>query len=239
MGLSFTKLFSLLFAKKEMKILFVGLDAAGKTTILYKLKLGEIVETVPTIGFTVETMEYKDINFIAWDLGAYQTRSEPLWRHLFKDAHGLIFVIDSGDRERLIEARDVLQRMLNVEELRDTVLLVYANKQDLPHAMTATEITEKLDLHSIRQSHWHIESTCATSGEGPYEGLEWLYNTISKKVMLSLFHCMIEKDIVLSLILFKDDAGLMEKSLRTFELNLMPTWRCCASSYLYDLCCVV
>ncbi|KAK2975026.1 hypothetical protein RJ640_017254, partial [Escallonia rubra] len=153
MGLSFTKLFSLLFAKKEMKILFVGLGAAGKTTILYKLKLGEIVETVATIGFTVETMEYKDINFIAWDLGAYQMRSEPLWRHFFRDAHGLIFVIDSGDRERFIEARDLLQRMLNVEELRDTVLLVYANKQDLPHAMNATEITEKLDLHSVRQSH--------------------------------------------------------------------------------------
>ncbi|KAL2335704.1 hypothetical protein Fmac_016917 [Flemingia macrophylla] len=69
MGLSFTKLFSRLFAKKEMRILMVGLDAAGKTTILYKLKLGEIVTTIPTIGFNVETVEYKNISFTVWDVG--------------------------------------------------------------------------------------------------------------------------------------------------------------------------
>ncbi|XP_039008633.1 ADP-ribosylation factor 1-like [Hibiscus syriacus] len=69
MGLSFGKLFSRLFAKKEMRILMVGLDAAGKTTILYKLKLGEIVTTIPTIGFNVETVEYKNISFTVWDVG--------------------------------------------------------------------------------------------------------------------------------------------------------------------------
>ncbi|GLJ51661.1 hypothetical protein SUGI_1097860 [Cryptomeria japonica] len=69
MGLTFTKLFQRLFAKKEMCILMVGLDAAGKTTILYKLKLGEIVTIIPTIGFNVETVEYKNISFTVWDVG--------------------------------------------------------------------------------------------------------------------------------------------------------------------------
>ncbi|KAF9597461.1 hypothetical protein IFM89_018907 [Coptis chinensis] len=69
MGLTCTKLFSRLFAKKEMRILIVGFDVAGKTTILYKLKLGEIVTTIPTIGFNVETVEYKNINFTVWDVG--------------------------------------------------------------------------------------------------------------------------------------------------------------------------
>ncbi|KAK4782533.1 hypothetical protein SAY86_016635 [Trapa natans] len=180
MGLSFTKLFSRLFAKKEMRILMVGLDAAGKTTILYKLKLGEIVTTIPTIGFNVETVEYKNISFTVWDVGG-QDKIRPLWRHYFQNTQGLIFVVDSNDRDRVVEARDELHRMLNEDELRDAVLLVFANKQDLPNAMNAAEITDKLGLHSLRQRHWYIQSTCATSGEGLYEGLDWLSNNIASK----------------------------------------------------------
>ncbi|CAA3008744.1 ADP-ribosylation factor [Olea europaea subsp. europaea] len=157
MGLSFTKLFSRLFAKKEMRILMVGLDAAGKTTILYKLKLGEIVTTIPTIGFNVETVEYKNISFTVWDVGG-QDKIRPLWRHYFQNTQGLIFVVDSNDRDRVVEARDELHRMLNEDELRDAVLLVFANKQDLPNAMNAAEITDKLGLHSLRQRHWYCKS---------------------------------------------------------------------------------
>ncbi|KAK9108099.1 hypothetical protein Syun_024110 [Stephania yunnanensis] len=184
MGLSFTKLFSRLFAKKEMRILMVGLDAAGKTTILYKLKLGEIVTTIPTIGFNVETVEYKNISFTVWDVGG-QDKIRPLWRHYFQNTQGLIFVVDSNDRDRVVEARDELHRMLNEDELRDAVLLVFANKQDLPNAMNAAEITDKLGLHSLRQRHWYIQSTCATSGEGLYEGLDWLSNNIANKASLT------------------------------------------------------
>ncbi|KAG8366113.1 hypothetical protein BUALT_Bualt17G0042100 [Buddleja alternifolia] len=186
MGLTFTKLFSRLFAKKEMRILMVGLDAAGKTTILYKLKLGEIVTTIPTIGFNVETVEYKNISFTVWDVGG-QDKIRPLWRHYFQNTQGLIFVVDSNDRDRVVEARDELHRMLNEDELRDAVLLVFANKQDLPNAMNAAEITDKLGLHSLRQRHWYIQSTCATSGEGLYEGLDWLSNNIANKASINLY----------------------------------------------------
>ncbi|PWZ08902.1 ADP-ribosylation factor 2 [Zea mays] len=192
MGLTFTKLFSRLFSKKEMRILMVGLDAAGKTTILYKLKLGEIVTTIPTIGFNVETVEYKNISFTVWDVGGQDKKDcskhmiinltiRPLWRHYFQNTQGLIFVVDSNDRDRVVEAKDELHRMLNEDELRDAVLLVFANKQDLPNAMNAAEITDKLGLHSLRQRHWYIQSTCATTGEGLYEGLDWLSNNIANK----------------------------------------------------------
>ena len=97
MGLAFSKIFTRLFSKKEMRILMVGLDAAGKTTILYKLKLGEIVTTVPTIGFNVETVEYKNISFTVWDVGG-QDKIRPLWRHYYQNTQGLIFVVDSNDR---------------------------------------------------------------------------------------------------------------------------------------------
>ncbi|ESO84528.1 hypothetical protein LOTGIDRAFT_236204 [Lottia gigantea] len=173
MGSAIAKLFGQLLGKKEMRILMVGLDAAGKTTILYKLKLGEIVTTIPTIGFNVETVEYKNISFTVWDVGG-QDKIRPLWRHYFQNTQGLIFVIDSNDRERVGEAREELNRMLSEDELRDAVLLIFANKQDLPNAMNAAEITDKLGLHSLRGRTWYIQATCATSGDGLYEGLDWL-----------------------------------------------------------------
>ncbi len=99
----------------------------------------------------------------------------------FQNTQAIIFVVDSNDRERVGEARDELQRMLNEDELRDAVLLVFANKQDLPNAMNATEITEKLGLQSLRQREWFIQSTCATSGDGLFEGLDWLSNKLKNR----------------------------------------------------------
>ena len=157
MGLTFTKLFAKLGYKKEMRILMVGLDNAGKTTVLYKLKLGEVVTTIPTIGFNVETVEYKNISFTVWDVGG-QTKIRPLWRHYFQNTQGLIFVVDSNDRDRIHETKDELHKMLNEDEMRDAVLLVFANKQDLPNVMTAAEITEKLQLYNMRNRQWFIRT---------------------------------------------------------------------------------
>merc|ERR1712241_516387 len=146
--------------KKEMRILMVGLDAAGKTTILYKLKLGEVVTTIPTIGFNLETVEYKNLSFTVWDVGG-QDKIRPLWRHYYQGTNGLIYVVDSNDRDRSEDAREELTKMLNEDEMRDAVLLVLANKQDMPNSMTASEITEKLGLHNMRHRQWFIQSTIA------------------------------------------------------------------------------
>merc|ERR1711890_24934 len=133
MGLTLSSVFGRLFGKKQMRILMVGLDAAGKTTILYKLKLGEVVTTIPTIGFNVETVEYKNISFTVWDVGG-QDKIRPLWRHYFQNTQGLIFVVDSNDRERIGEARDELMRMLAEDELREAVLLIFSEKQELVYS---------------------------------------------------------------------------------------------------------
>ncbi|XP_031288060.1 ADP-ribosylation factor 1-like isoform X2 [Pistacia vera] len=158
----------------------VGLDASGKTTILYKLKLGEIVATVPTVGFNVETVEYKNISFSVWDVGG-QSQIRPLWRHYFQNTQGLIFVVDSKDRERISEARNELHRILGDNELSRATVLVLANKQDFQDAMPASEVADKLGLHSLGQRRWYIQSTSATSGQGLYEGLDWLSNNITVK----------------------------------------------------------
>ncbi|GJQ11331.1 hypothetical protein GpartN1_g3122.t1 [Galdieria partita] len=180
MGLSISKLLSRLFGKKEMRILMVGLDAAGKTTILYKLKLGEIVTTIPTIGFNVETVEYKNISFTVWDVGG-QDKIRPLWRHYFQNTQGIIFVVDSNDRERFPEAREELHKMLSEEELRDAILLVFANKQDLPNAASTAEVVNALALPSLRNRTWFIMSCCATNGDGLFEGLDWLSEQLSHR----------------------------------------------------------
>jgi len=187
MGSTFTKMFARMFGKKEMRILMVGLDAAGKTTILYKLKLGEVVTTIPTIGFNVETVEYKNISFTVWDVGG-QDKIRPLWRHYYQNTQGVIFVVDSNDRDRIDDSKDYehsakeeLNRMLAEDELREAVLLVFANKQDLPNAMKVQEVTERLGLNKLRDRQWYIQGCSAPTGDGLYEGLDWLSNTLSKR----------------------------------------------------------
>ncbi|KAJ3284620.1 Arf GTPase arf1 [Rhizoclosmatium sp. JEL0117] len=181
MGITFSTLFQGIWnSKQEVRILMVGLDAAGKSTILWKLKLGEVVTTLPTIGFNVETVTYKNINFTVWDIGG-QDKIRPLWRHYFNGTQGIIYVIDSNDRDRISEARDELERMLQDDLLSNASLLVLANKQDLPNAMSVTEVTDKLGLHSLRSRQWYIQAACATTGDGLYEGLEWFTNQLRGK----------------------------------------------------------
>merc|ERR1712072_1576306 len=163
-GLLMSKVWERMIGKTEMRLLMVGLDAAGKTTILYKFKLGEVVTTIPTIGFNVETVEYKNISFNVWDIGG-QDKIRKLWRYYYQNTQGLIFVIDSNDRDHIEDAREELVQMLNEDEMKDAVLLVLANKQDLPNAMTASEVIEKLGLNGMRNRQWFMQSACATSGD--------------------------------------------------------------------------
>mmetsp|Transcript_68708 Transcript_68708/g.159296 ORF Transcript_68708/g.159296 Transcript_68708/m.159296 type:complete len:180 (-) Transcript_68708:73-612(-) len=178
MGLAFTKIWQRLIGKTEMRILMVGLDAAGKTTILYKLKLGEVVTTIPTIGFNVETVEYKNLSFTVWDVGG-QDKVRPLWRHFGQGTQALIYVIDSADRDRIEDSGEELTRMLKEEEMHGAALLVFANKQDQPNAMTAAEVTEKLGLYKLCDRQWFIQPACAVTGDGLCEGLDWLSRAIS------------------------------------------------------------
>jgi len=188
MGGFFAKALEKIMGKQEMRILMVGLDAAGKTTILYKLKLGDVVTTIPTIGFNVETVEYKNIEFTVWDIGG-QHLIRPLWRHYYQGTEAVIFVVDSNDRERIDggkndynddNVRDQLHSMLADDLLQDSILLVLANKQDLPNAMSVDEISQRLKLHSLKNREWYVQGSCAHTGDGLYQGLDWLSKTLKK-----------------------------------------------------------
>ncbi|XP_019734886.1 ADP-ribosylation factor 1 [Hippocampus comes] len=179
MGVFISRLFSMFTAKTPARILMVGLDAAGKTTLLYRLKLAEVVTTIPTVGFNVETVEYKNISFTVWDVGG-QTVIRPLWRHYFTNTNGVIFVVDSNDPQRLKEASEELHRILEEDELRKVALLVFANKQDLPQAMTVAQVSDGLCLSGVTQPYY-IQASCAVSGSGLVEGLDWLSKQILKQ----------------------------------------------------------
>lgn len=99
--------------------------------ILYKLKLNQSVTTIPTVGFNVETVQYKNVKFNVWDVGG-QDKIRPLWRHYYTGTQGLVFVVDSQDRDRIDEARQELHKIIGDREMREALLLVFANKQDLP-----------------------------------------------------------------------------------------------------------
>ncbi|XP_056886810.1 ADP-ribosylation factor 4-like [Takifugu flavidus] len=179
MGVVFSYVFSRFTSNTPVRILMVGLDGAGKTTLLYKLKLSEVVTTIPTIGFNVETVEYKNISFTVWDVGG-QTIIRPLWRHYYVNVQGVIFVIDSNDPQRLKEAADELHTMFEEEQLRDVPSLVFANKQDLPRAMPPSDITDALMLSGASRP-WSVQASCAVSGSGLVEGLDWLSDQILKR----------------------------------------------------------
>ena len=173
MGGLFTKMFDKLGKKKEQRILMLGLDAAGKTTVLYSLKLGEVLTTMPTIGFNVENVSYKNIEFQVWDIGG-QDRLRTLWRHYFTNTNGIIFVVDSADRTRLDIAKSELQKLLEEDELSDAKVLVLANKQDLPGAVTTSEVANKMGLSEHKKHDWFVQGCSATKGDGIYEGLDWM-----------------------------------------------------------------
>mmetsp|Transcript_26011 Transcript_26011/g.36679 ORF Transcript_26011/g.36679 Transcript_26011/m.36679 type:complete len:186 (-) Transcript_26011:94-651(-) len=179
MGIVLSRVFDSLFGSKEVRILILGLDNAGKTTILYRLQddSDEAVQTIPTIGFNVETLQYKNIKFQVWDLGG-QTSIRPYWRCYYPNTDAIIFVVDSADSERMNVAKGELEAMLQEEELADAVLLVFANKQDQKGALNAQQISDALGLPEVRNRQWSIQETSAIQGKGLFEGFDWLVTCI-------------------------------------------------------------
>ncbi|XP_075702702.1 uncharacterized protein LOC142666514 [Rhinoderma darwinii] len=182
MGVLLSSLYQTLlnFSGTKARILLLGLDAAGKTTLLYKLKLNETVTTIPTIGFNVETVEpIRNVTFTVWDVGG-QTKIRALWKHYFMNTDGLVFVVDSADPERFQEAREELIAIMENNEMRGVPFVVMANKQDLPGARKPMELAESLGLTKMKGHQWHVQGCCAASGDGLVEGLEVLTNLVKQ-----------------------------------------------------------
>ncbi|XP_043965971.1 ADP-ribosylation factor-like 4Ca [Gambusia affinis] len=186
MGTSLSSLSSLA-AFQSLHIVMLGLDSAGKTTVLYRLKFNEFVNTVPTIGFNTERIRLggpgasRGISCHFWDVGG-QEKLRPLWKPYSRCTDGIVYVVDSVDAERLEEARAELHRITRFQENHGTPLLVIANKQDLPRALDVGDIERQLALSELSPSTpYHVQPACAIIGEGLDEGMDMLYEMIVKR----------------------------------------------------------
>ncbi|CAL4058671.1 unnamed protein product [Meganyctiphanes norvegica] len=173
-----------------LHIVMLGLDSAGKSTALYRLKFDQYLNTVPTIGFNCEKVKgslgrAKGTSFLIWDVGG-QEKIRPLWRSYTRCTDGIVFVVDSVDMERLEEAKCELHKTARLPENQQVPILVLANKQDLPGARDPQEIETVLGIAELGTTHlWYIQPACAITGEGLDEALENLYELIHKQRRLS------------------------------------------------------
>jgi len=161
----------------------VGLDNAGKTTIVKRLNGEDITTISPTLGFNIKTMQFKEFKLNIWDVGGQKTL-RPYWRNYYEKTDGLIWVVDSADLARLEDCRAELQALLQEERLVGATLLVFANKQDVPSALAVEELSKVLDFASISKRHCRILACSAVTGEGILEGFDWLVKDISSRIYL-------------------------------------------------------
>jgi small GTP-binding protein len=157
----------------ERQVLMLGLDHAGKTSVLFKLDRRQSCKTIPTIGMNIERITHGKFCLNIKDVGGSKA-IRAMWKHYYHSAEGLIFVVDCGDPGRLDETQEELTAALGNEDLGRVSLLVYANKQDLPGALSAEELAKRLRLEELCQRPWCVQASCASTGEGLHAGLDWL-----------------------------------------------------------------
>ncbi|KAI8810396.1 ADP-ribosylation factor-like 3-like protein [Cladochytrium replicatum] len=164
---------------KELRILLLGLDNAGKTSILKRLASEDITEIKPTQGFNIKSVQQDGFKMNVWDIGG-QKAIRQYWRNYFESTDVLIYIIDSADRRRLEETGGELSLLLEEAKLVGVPLLVMANKQDLVTALPASEIATGLNLNTIRNRPWQIQPCSAKTGDGVSEGMEWAMQAIKR-----------------------------------------------------------
>jgi ADP-ribosylation factor-like protein 3 len=164
----------------EARILVLGLDNAGKTTILKKLSKEEISSIMPTQGFNIKKLTVGDFHLNVWDIGGQKT-IRPYWRNYYENTDCLIYVVDSADEVRLEEAAEELKELLKEERLKGADLLVFSNKCDLMQSVDEGTVSKSLELTAINDREWHVQSCSAKSGDGLDMGMSWVINRMKKR----------------------------------------------------------
>uniref|UniRef100_A0A803JYN0 ADP-ribosylation factor-like protein 3 n=1 Tax=Xenopus tropicalis TaxID=8364 RepID=A0A803JYN0_XENTR len=169
------------FDENGIRIVLLGLDNAGKTTILTRLALEEVSSITPTQGFNIKSVQSQGLKLTVWDIGG-QRAIRTHWKKYLSSTDLLIYVVDSADRKRFEETGQELAELIEDDSLLGVPLLVFANKQDLLTAAPAAEIASGLNLHTYRDRTWQIQACSAISGEGIQDGMDWICkNIVAKK----------------------------------------------------------
>jgi len=172
--------------EQEVRLLILGLDNAGKTSILKKFSGEPIDKIEPTLGFNIKTLQYKGFSLNFWDVGG-QKSIRAYWRNYFERTDGIIWVVDSADRVRLELCRQELFSLLDQEKLAGASLIIFANKQDMEGALSSQEIASVLELHTnkvYQRRHWSIQPCSAVDGTGLAEGVEWVVTDIANRIYM-------------------------------------------------------
>uniref|UniRef100_H3A466 ADP-ribosylation factor-like protein 6 n=1 Tax=Latimeria chalumnae TaxID=7897 RepID=H3A466_LATCH len=175
-----------------LRTLQIGLDNAGKTTILKKFN-GEDIDTIsPTLGFNIKTLEHRNFKLNIWDVGG-QKSLRSYWRNYFESTDGLIWVVDSADRLRLEDCKQELSGLLLEEDTASPIaggflinFINTATRQDTEEAKWKKDPGKRaLDLDSIKTHHWCIQGCSAVTGEHLLTGIDWLMDDISSRIFTS------------------------------------------------------
>ena len=159
--------------RNNFKIIILGMQNAGKTTILYRLSLGTFIKTTPTIGSNVEELTYNNVKFQAWDLGG-QSSTRTVWDVYYMNTDAVVFVIDSQDDEFSEDSKEEFHKLLHNSNLKNAIILIFANKQDLPGAKPLNKLIEEYELNKIKNHIWTIQPCSAVKGDGLIDGIKWL-----------------------------------------------------------------
>ncbi|KAM8784738.1 ADP-ribosylation factor-like protein 11 [Rhynchonycteris naso] len=171
--------------KAKAEVVMMGLDSAGKTTLLYKLKGYQLMETQPTVGFNVEPLEaLGDMSLTLWDVGG-QTQLRASWKDYLEGKDILVYVLDSTVEARLPEAAAELMDVLDNPHMASIPFLVVANKNESPDALPLLEIRDKLGLERFQDRHWELQACSALTSAGLPEVLQSL-----RRLLKSRSHCL-------------------------------------------------
>ncbi|KAL2341243.1 hypothetical protein Fmac_009183 [Flemingia macrophylla] len=182
----FYGLWKYLFSKMELHVLILGIDKAGKTTLLEKMKsVYSNIEgippdrIIPTVGLNIGRIEVANNKLVFWDLGG-QPGLRSIWEKYYEEAHAVVFVIDASCPSRFEDAKSALEKVLRHEDLQGAPLLILANKQDLPEAVSAEELAQYLDLKKLDERVFMFEAVSAYDGMGIRESAEWLVEVMER-----------------------------------------------------------
>lgn len=167
---------------QEARILLLGLDSAGKSTLLYKLKLAKGIVTMPTIGFNVEMIELeKGLSLTVWDVGG-QEKMRAAWDFYCENTDGLLYVVDSTDKARIEQSKREFEHILKNEHINHVPVVLLANKQDVSGALTAEDITRMFKVKKLCSDRdWYVQPCCALTGEGLADGLRKLAGFVKSR----------------------------------------------------------
>lgn len=198
----FYGLWKYVFSKTEFHVLILGIDKAGKTTLLEKLKSQFLnIEglppdrIVPTVGLNIGRVEVSNSKLVFWDLGG-QPGLRSIWEKYYEEAHAVLFVVDAACPSRFEDAKSALEKVLRHEDLHGAPLLIVANKQDLAEAASAEELDRYLDLKKLGERVYKIQAVSAYEGIGIKESVNWLVDAMERSKRTEMLKLRVDSTIL-------------------------------------------